>query len=125
MTFKNIFLKEKGVVFLMKTTKRRRKPNYKHFAEVFSVIALIIFANRVHMLDGSTDPKWWGWFLLVSLSVLAIIGIENISNLVAIIKAAYIEKMADIAAEKQALERRSHIQCYVCNTKITRTRPSK
>lgn len=100
----------------MKTTKRRRKPNYKHFAEVFSVIALIIFANKVHMLDGSIDPKWWGYFSLASICGLAIIGIENTAILVAIIKAAYIEKKANIEAKKQ----RNNIQCYVCNTKVRR-----
>ncbi len=104
----------------MKTTKRRRKPNYKHFVEVFSVIALIIFANKVHMLDGSMDPKWLGWFSLTSICGLAIIGIESTAKLVAIIKAAYIKKMTDIAVEKQALERRNNIKCYVCNTKVTR-----
>lgn len=87
----------------MKTTKCRRKPDYKHFAEVFSIIAIIIFANRVHMLDGSIEPMWLGYLSLFSICGLSIIGIENIAKLI-----------EELSSAIKASKRRNNIKCY-CN----------
>lgn len=100
----------------MKTTTKR-KVNYKHIIEILSIIALVVFAHKVHMLDGVFNPVWLGYYFLLSICGLTIYIIESIFKLLEIAKARYRVVKATIEAEKVAIARRNSIQCLITNPK--------
>lgn len=92
----------------MKTTKHRRLN-----LEVLSVISLIIFATKTHMLDGTVEPIWWGYVELISFSILFIIAIESFAKFVNIIR----QTKEEVKQEEEARKRRQKISYYICNPK--------